>query len=257
MSWKNAFSYLGRLSGRGKSRDEVSADAGLPLGLRIGSLVSIKSGYYLAMDQRATFVRPLPAAAAVKAISSLSLNMDLRVHRFWIETGDSGVAARFLQITSALDGTPKEAFLCSLIARYVPVSVEEQDIYTGANQIGLGEREFAVQRDSIDQRFYSADEIEKAFGDSVDLVFRRDVGGSENFVAPFTGVEIRIDDSRGERGLEQSVWFMPYFRRFGGISEHLFITTANLTSRNGRPEREVYVDFVAGLPVPLTDLAVV
>jgi hypothetical protein len=58
------------------------------------------------------------------------------------------------------------------------------------------------------------------------LVWVRDLGSDkEKFVPPIKAKETRIDDTSGNTGLIQDVFFMPYIRDLGGnISEYLHIT---------------------------------
>jgi hypothetical protein len=252
MGWKDAIDYL-RGASRGSTGAEPRQDEGLPLGARIGSLVSLQLSPMLrASSAGSLIVLPEEADTRILAISQLKLTMQGRVYRYYLATGDNDGEEKFLQIYADAQGELKEILYCTQLVRITPETVQDQDAYTGASAHGLGDRNYTLWRGQLDDIGIEASAIETAFAAEEAIDYRRDAGDEEaDFVQPYTGTETRLDDAAGVLGLKQQLYYMPYRRvlRDGG-QEYLLITTEVLQSVNGDArKRGIHVDFVIGIPV--------
>lgn len=250
MGWKDAIDYLRR----GAAGDAPQAeDRALPLGARIGSLVSLQMSPLLRASANGSLLA-LPAAedTRILAISQFKLPMAGRLYRYYLAKGDDDGGEKFLQLHVAEDGTVQEILYCTQLVRVIPASAEDQDAYTGAAGSGLGDLNFTLWRAQLEDSGYDGPELATAFGAEEALDYERDVGDPEaGFVPPFSGTETRIDDAGGMQGLRQELYFMPYARRMGdGSKEYLLVTTEILQSVNGDArKRGIHVDFVVAIPV--------
>jgi len=252
MGWKDAFDYL-----RAKRRDDSDApppeDRSLPLGARIGSLVSVQMSPLLRASAAGSLVT-LPEAedTRILAISQFQLSMTGVLYRYYLAKGDDDSQEKFLQLYVDQHGEVKEILYCTQLVRVIPTTAEDQDAYTGAAGYGLGDMNFSLWRSQLDASGIDRPELASAFGEQEVLEFERDAGNPEqDFLPPFAGTETRIDDASGMAGLKQQLFFMPYARQLGdGSKEFLLITTEILQSVNGNAgKRGIHVDFVVGIPV--------
>ena len=253
MGWKDAFDYMRSVAGKhGVSADVEREDGGLPLGARIGSLVTLQQTPFIrATTNGSLIVPPGPADSTIVAVSKLKLNMAGGLFRFYLATGDVDAKEKFLQVFCNANNEIVEIMYCSQLARVIPETAEDQDAYTGQAGAGLGDKSYTLWREQLADTLDEAD-LQLAFGTADRLDYGRDAGdASDDFITPFHGSETRIDDASGATGLQQEMYFMPYSRLLsGGGSEHLLITTEIVNSVNGDTSRRgIHVDFVIGIPL--------
>ncbi|MCG2585196.1 DUF2491 family protein [Massilia sp. TS11] len=251
MAWKDAFDYLRGTAGKafGKPED-APQDRGLPLGARIGSLVHLQQSPLLRASAGGSLLAlPDEHATRILAISQLKLNMDGKLYRYYLDTGDADGDETFLQLYVNARGELAELLFCSQLTRLVPETVEEQEMFTGAAGSGLGDASYTLWRWQLEEFGLDLDAI---FGSADEIVYQREAGHPDTpWIAPFRGSETRIDDAGGHSGLKQEVYLMPYTRPLAdGLRESLLISTEILASVNGDSrQRGIHVDFVIGIPV--------
>jgi len=252
MAWKDAIGYVRNLGAAHGMGGATRADDGVPLGARIGSVVQLQQTPIIRAQADGSLIAP-PAAGdtRVQAISQLCLEPATRCWRLYLAKGDDEDREVFLQVFGADPQGPDEILYCTRLARVIPETADDQDAYMGAAGSGLGDAGYTLWRDQLADML---DELALAavFGDLDRLDYRRDAGAPDApFIAPFHGSETRIDDARGQHGLRQQVWFMPYVRPLpGGGREYLLITTELVESVDGDTSRRaIHVDFVVGIPM--------
>lgn len=254
MGWSNAFDYLrGVAAKRGADPSEARADADLPLGARIGSLVTLQQSPLIRANAEGSLIRlPLPGETRIEAVSQIRLNLAGGLYRYYLSKGDLDARETFLQVYQNAKGEVAELMYCTQLARVVPETVEDQEAYMGVSGAGLGDRSYTLWRNQLDDYGLDQADLDLIFGQHEGVDFWRDAGDSQaEFVAPFSGTETRIDDAAGRNGLRQEMYFMPYVRKLpSGGSEYLLITTEVISSVNGdNSKRGIHVDFVIGIPV--------
>lgn len=255
MGWKQVFLYAkSALDKHAASSADAAppADAGLPMGARVGSFVRLQMSPFIRAAADGSLVSaPSQPDAVIVAISRVRLNMDGKLHRFYLDKGDADDASeRFIQVFSTEAGDVQEILYCQRLTRIIPQTEEEQDAFTGANGAGLGEKTYTLWRGQLAGLGFKSDLLDSVYASNEGLEFTRDVGDSDDFLAPFEGVETRIDDTQGETGLKQSVHFMPYVREFGSSREYLLISTEVVQSQDGDAlRRAIHVDLMVGLPL--------
>lgn len=253
MGWKDAFDYV-RSAATKRGMADAPADQQLPLGARIGSLVTIQQSPLLRANTAGSLVKlPQAADTRILAISRLKLTLSGSVYRYYLDTGDTEADEKFLQVYVDAAGQVAEVMYCTQLARVIPESVEDQEAYTGERGYGLGDRTYTLWRSQLGDYGLDESDLDQVFGAEEGIAFQRDAGDpAAEFVAPYTGGETRIDDAAGQGGLQQDVYFMPYARdlRGGAGTEFLLITTEIVRSVNGdASKRGIHVDFVIGIPV--------
>jgi hypothetical protein len=250
MAWSDAYNYLRSGASRMLGQPALPADTGLPLGARIGSVVGIQQSPLLrAVASGALIAPPDAGEARIVAVSQLRLRQAGAVYRYYLATGDRDDREKFLQVYQDAGGAVREILYCTQLARVIPETAADQDAYTGQSGYGLGDRSYTLSRQQIDGAEH---DLGLVFGADEGLDYWRDAGDpAAGFVPPYTGTEVRLDDSRGQTGLRQDLYFMPYVRTLrGGGQEYLLITTEILHSVNGDTrQRGIHVDFVIGIPV--------
>jgi hypothetical protein len=254
MGWKDAFEYMrGVASKRGVGAQERREDEDLPLGARIGSVVNLQQSPFIRANSNGSLIgMPSPADTRVLAVSQIKLNMAGGLYRYYLATGDIDAKEKFLQVFRNAQGEIAELMYCTQLARVVPETAEDQDAYTGVSGCGLGDKTYTLWREQLGDIGLDEADLDLIFGSSDRLDYLRDAGDANaEFVTPFTGTEIRIDDAIGQKGLKQEMYFMPYVRELkGGGHEYLLITTEIVASVNGdTSQRGIHVDFVIGIPV--------
>lgn len=251
MGWKDAVDYVrGAASKCGMT--EAPADQQLPLGARIGSLVSLQQSPLLRASAAGSLIRmPNGGDTRILAISRIKLNLSGKLYRYYLDKGDEA-DEKFLQVYVNEQGDVAEILYCTQLARVVPETVEDQEAYTGEAGYGLGDRSYTLWRAQLGDYGLDQQDLDAAFGAEEGLEYLRDAGNPDaDFVAPFEGSETRVDDSAGQSGLQQQMYLMPYVRELDGAGrEFLLITTEILRSVNGDAgKRGIHVDFVIGIPV--------
>ena len=270
MAWKEAWSYASKWVNSDKKeadaehREAQREDAHLPLGARIGSVLSLqKSPFLQAQFQGSLVEMPRDEEALICAISRVKTSLHGDIYRYYLHTGDDTHAEKFVQIyvdkTGAASGAVREVLYCSGLLRLSPDSVQEQEAFLGEAGYGLGERSFSLWRGQIADLGFDEARLSATFIDQESVVYQRDIGDSElDFVAPIRGVETRIDNAAGTQGLQQQIIFMPYSRVLGGEQrEILLISTEIIESEHGdRAKHGIYVDFMIGIPIDVERLVV-
>ncbi|MFZ6741618.1 DUF2491 family protein [Undibacterium sp. JH2W] len=269
MAWKDAYQYVGKLFNK-HNKDELTADemhadkgrqdAGLPLGARIGSVVNLqKTPLIRAISQGSLITMPDEAETRIIAISRVQLAISGKMYRYYLNRDADG-GEKFLQLYCDASGELQELLYCSHLTRLIPETVEDQQAFLGENGTGLGDRNYSLWREQLAGIGWDDASLDSVFADADSLQYERDAGDpAQEFVAPYKGVETRIDDAAGKLGLQQDVVFMPYRRRLneaGNQSEILLISTEILRSKDGGSRRDIHVDFMIALPLEAERLLV-
>lgn len=252
MAWKDVFSYVRGIANKQGAGGAARVDEGVPMGARIGSLVQLqRSPLIRAQGDGSLVAMPDDGDTRVLALSQIRLEPDAALYRLYLATGDRDAKEKFLQVFSAEDGAIAELLYCTQLARVIPETADDQDAYTGAAGYGLGDASYTLWREQLADMLDAAT-LAAVFGDADRIDYARDAGSpGADFVAPFEGREIRIDDAQGVRGLRQQLYYMPYVRTLaGGEREYLLITTEIIESVDGDTgKRGIHVDFVIGIPL--------
>jgi hypothetical protein len=259
MSWKSAVSYAKDIAEKHGFSGDVYAsenrqDEDLPLGARIGGFLRLqKSPFIRAISEGSLIDMPTDAQSIIKAISRVKLNLSGSLYRYYLQTGDANEKEIFLQVYVDERGHVSEAVYCTQLTRLIPETDEDQQIFMGLAGYGLGDKRYSLWRFQLEELGYVESDLQVIFGGDDAIDYCRDAGDEQQeFIAPFTGTEIRLDDTMGQHGLQQEIYFMPYKREVKGHTEYLFITTELIASRNGdASQREIHVDFMVGIPVEL------
>lgn len=269
MAWKDAYHYAEKWFNRG-SDDAATAhhaaqreDANLPLSARIGSVITLqKSPLIRAISQGSLITMPDEGETLIRAISRIQTALSGNLYRYYLHVGDDQHAEKFLQLYASATGEISEVLYCSRLLRLIPQSVEDQEAYLGEAGYGLGDSSYTLWRNQLEEMGKDEADLSAIFADADSLVYQRDAGSAnEAFVAPFRGIETRIDDAAGSHGLQQEIVFMPYSRmlggEIGGQRESLLISTEIIESEDGdRARRGIFVDFMIAIPVELERLVV-
>lgn len=246
---KQAGAFIGKRVAGGDH--DKAADADLPLGARIGALLTVQMSPFIAAAACGSLV-PMPRNpnAQIIAVSRVKFNLAGKLYRYYLETGDTGTAPEvFLQVYVNEQGEVAELFYCSRLTRIIPANDDEQFLFTGEHGKGLGDAHYKLWKEQLLALGVDAGTLQTVFGDTPQLVFHRDAGNpGDAFIKPFVGTEVRIDDRNGEQGLAQKIHYMPYVRTCQHGQEYLLITTEIVDSQNGDPcKRAFHVDFVVAL----------
>lgn len=255
MGWNEAMQYLRA----GMVREPQRADLDLPLGARIGSVVTLQQSPLLRAAADGALITPPEARETrIVAVSQLRLRQSGGLYRYYLSTGDADGNEKFLQVYQDPQGQVAEVLYCTQLARVIPQTAEDQDAFMGSKGAGLGDRSYTLWRSQMGGLRDEAD-LDHVFGHDHGLDFWRDAGDPHtDFIPPFEGSEVRLDDALGQRGLRQSLYYMPYVRALrGGGQEYLLITTEIVHSVNGdASKRGIHVDFVVGIPLELERIAI-
>lgn len=247
--WNSLVKHFGRkVAGAGAP----AVDTVLPLGARLGSLVSLPSGPFLRAAD--ALVAPPAERELVVAASSLKGASDGTVHRLYLARGDSSQEAeRFLQIYTPAQGRA-ELMYFSRLARIYPDDAAEQALYLGIDGRGLGDASFTLSQSDL---------ADAGVPPSILAAVLAHLGGSDavtysrclepanaQHVPPLRGREVRADNREGSLGLRQEVHFMPYRRLLSsGDYETLLVSTEIQSERDGTMARQLHVDFMVGLDI--------
>ena len=257
MGFKQALQYA-RASlachGVAAAKPADRSDDDLPFGMRIGSLLTLQLNSFVRANLSGSLVQIPEARASIVAISRLRLDIEGKIYRAYLSTGDSASGKEtFLQLYVGASGTVEEALYCTRLTRFFPETAEEQAMFTGEAGAGLGQTTYTLDRDQLLEVGLKEAEVQAACADADHLDFERAAGTADQpYMSPFKGTENRVDDASGEHGLTQSVSFMPYSRSLGDaagdLREHLLISCETVASIDGDPsKREIHVDFMVGI----------
>lgn len=256
MTWGNALNYAKKVVG---VDNKPRADDGLPYGARIGSLVQWQVTPFIRAELNGSLIKaPSESSGIICSISRMNIDIDGKLYRFYLQTGDSDDNEVFIQVYVDSEGAPIEALYCHTLTRIIPETIEEQIAYTGTEGYGLGEQTYGLSKGNLYDLGFSQSMIEGLVMGDGELLYTRLVdSGNAAFMTPLEGIEQRIDDAKGLNGIKQKVHFMPYYRNVGDIDEYLLISTEILESKDGdTSERSIHVDFMLGLPLELDRLIV-
>ncbi len=259
MSWKNALNYAKDIADKHGFGGVREQDDDLPLGAKIGGFIRLqKSPFIRAISEGSLIDMPTDAQSVIKAISRVKLNMSGCLYRYYLQKGDASEKEIFLQVYVDELGQVSEAIFCTQLTRIIPETDEDQKIFMGLAGYGLGDKRYSLWRFQLEELNYAESDLQVIFGEDETIDYLRDAGDqTQDFMAPFTGSEVRLDDSIGQQGLQQEIYFMPYKREVKGNTEYLFITTELVKSKNGdASKREIHVDFMIGMPVDLERLVI-
>lgn len=234
-------------------------DVGLPYGAQIGSLMEVPRASFAILDGTLLKV-PASAQMQVQAVGRVRLDSDpsLELYRLYTDAGDRRTDAgqSFLQVI-VQDGKPVEATYYQQLFRLTPTTAEEQEPYQG-HGYGLGELCYNLGADQLELAGLTEAQIAEVLGEAETLDYGRDTPGSEEYVAPYTAVENRLDDPTGSKGMHQTMHFMPYVRQLpDGNRENLLISFEVVESVDGSRAPAVHVDFLVGLTLEPMKLKVI
>ncbi|MBC7489923.1 hypothetical protein AAKU61_003794 [Undibacterium sp. GrIS 1.2] len=253
MSWTDSIKYIKGIAskhGVDSLKQDSRSDDGLPLGAKIGGLITFQITPFVRASGAGSFVcTPTANDSIIRSIGHVNLDFPGNIYRYYMETGDDEPKKeKFLQVVIDETGTVIETMYCSSITRLIPESEDDQNAFTGEGGVGLGQLTYTLWKDQLLDCGFSESEMTLAFRDSDQLDYTREVGSGE-YVKPFNGTEVRIDDAQGVHGIEEQIWFTPYVRSLAdGNQEHLLITTSVVNSRDGdSSRRSIYVDFMVGI----------
>ena len=252
MSWTNAVKYTKNILANPIA--EKNQDDDLPLGARIGGFIRLqKSPFIRAISEGSLIDMPTDAQSIIKAISRVKLDLSGSLYRYYLQTGDTNEKEIFLQVYVNDLGEVTEAIYCTQLTRIVPETNEDQQIFMGLASYGLGDKSYSLWRFKLEELGFVESDLQVIFGGDETIDYLRDAGDIEQeFLAPFNGSEVRLDDALGQQGLRQQIYFMPYKRKVKENTEYLLITTELVESKNGdASQREIHVDFMIGIPVEL------
>ena len=238
MPWISALRYakahLAPASGA-----EGQADAAAPLGARIGALLRYQRAPLIrARAAGSLFDMPAEEQDVVRAISHVRLDLSGSLWRLFTQVGNVlDDDDRFLQVLVDRQGGIVDALACSRLTGFIP-SASDVALFRGDGGTGLGAQSYSLGADQLVSAGVPSDVLSAALGERDRLDFLRDVDSQAEFVAPFAGTEVRIDDADGTRGQNARVWFMPYVRNLAdGSPEYLLIQMSAVDSRDGDPSR--------------------
>lgn len=268
MSWTDAYNHLRNDGAKPAGTDAGGTDApgaaapgaaaprtdrDLPLGARIGSLVWLQQSPLLgALADGSLIALPETDDNCIVAVSHIRLKHTGGLYRYYLDTGDVDGNEKFLQVYQNAEGAVAEVMYCARLTRVIPETVEDQEAYMGLGNAGLGDRSYTLWRAQLGDIGLDDADLDLVFGNGDSIDYWRDAGSDdEDFITPFAGTEIRIDNPSGSRGLRQELYFMPYARELrSGGSEYLLITTEIVSRVNGdASKRGIHVDFVIGIPI--------
>jgi len=252
MSWKDAISYVKNISGHTTDLEKHREDKGLPLGARIGGLLNLQLSDFIRASANGSLVKtPESTMMHIVAISKLRLGLNGDLHRFYTSVDED--AESFLQVFTKPNGDIAELMYCTKLVRLIPETAEEQAVFLGEGEQGLGALNYTLEKAQIESLGLDAATVAGVFGAFDAISYQRDIGPAHReFFAPLKGTETRIDDAHGENGLKQTIHFMPYVRSLGSDSasgkEYLVITSEVIHSQDGDDSRRgIHVDFMIGV----------
>jgi hypothetical protein len=255
MSWTDSLRYFKGVAARHgveSLKKDARPDDGIPLGARIGGLLKMQMSPFIRASAAGSLITmPTDEDTLICAIGRVKLDFPGKIYRYYVATGDDDRdREKFLQVVQDEHGEVVEVMYCTRMTRFIPETEEDQDAFTGEGGVGLGQKSYTLWREQLADNGYSEAEINAALGESEQLDYLRE-SGEEDFVPPFTGTEVRVDDAEGQHGLEQEIWFVPYVRQMAdGSQEYLLITTEVVKSQDGdSSRREIHVDFMIGIPL--------
>lgn len=259
MSFNTALQYIKAKFGAEKV-DAGRLDTNLPLGLRIGSVVTINPNYFIRASLQDSFVgfageAGLPVVKPVTGISTVKFDgLKDKIYRFYFSDGEDGAPESFLQLFGA------EIFYCTAIARFIP-SPDEVLAFTGRGQgEGLGSPVFTIYKDQVED-LIPEEALAALFKNADYIEYQREGGEPDEYVPPYQGREVRMDDEFGSTGIRQEIHYMPYARSLADGHEFLMISTevvvdAEMESSGGQKYESVHVDIMVGMPITTADLQV-
>jgi hypothetical protein len=255
MSWNDACKYVRGVAakhGIDAAKEARREDEGLPMGARIGSLITMQKAPFIRAECNGSLVMtPDDGDTLIRAISRVNLDLSGSLYRYYLHTGDDDSPEKYLQVLQDANGAIAEILYCTQLTRIVPESAEDQDAFMGLSGSGLGDKSYTLWRTQLAELGVDEAELGTIFGKRDRIDYRRDAGDPAlDFIAPYAGIETRVDDAGGLHGLEQQLYFMPYVRDLNGSLEYLLITTEIVKSRDGDASRRaIHVDFMIGIPL--------
>lgn len=227
----------------GKKPEEEQLN--LPMGMGFNKVMTISPVVFALVDD--SLVTPPNAREnIINSISSLKNGHGDRIaYRGYVNNGENG-QEQYLQVTSNADDF--ESIWFTTLHRHYPQTMEDMEAFMGKGY-GSGEREFNISRGMLESLGFEQKVLDKVFKNMDNLVYSREIG-SEDYVAPVSCVETRIDSTDQESGMEQKTNFMLYSRMLANnVKEFLWISLEAEQTRDGKTSNEVHVDFMVGLKV--------
>lgn len=263
MAWKNALALGKRIFDKtvdsSSNKNTAVQDNNLPLGGRIGGCIELQKSPFILAQAQGSFVN-FPNDNVIKAISSVKIDeSNLKIYRYYLQTGDDDKSQETYLQLFVENNEVTDAVFCQALARFIPETAEEQMLYTGENNEGLGEQTYTLTREMLESVGFSEEKLTACFGINDALDFYREINATQDFVKPIFAKEIRLDDAKGIQGLEQDVYFMPYARYLADekTQEFLIISFEIVKSRDGDfSKRDIHVDFMTGLTLDKTRIQI-
>lgn len=270
MGWKDAFNYAKKPF----TKPEVHEDTGLPLGAKIGSIISFSSTPFIKFQLAGSICRsPVYDKAQIVAVSRLHVPINGRLFRYYIDAGgNSENTETYIQVYENAAGNVDEVIYFDKLARHLPQSYEEMEVFTGVARCGVGEQAYCLDTNTLTELCnLSPSVVSQACGEAGAVEYHRAwADSSEAYSLPFYGNEERIDDCAGLTGLKQNVIYAPYVRNLssdisgGSLEEHLSICTEISSSTSGTnfnvdnlgSIKSIHVDFMVGIPLELSRIQI-
>lgn len=261
MGWREAWQQVKGAAGNKGFLDEREQGAGLPLGARTGSLVRLQKTPFIQAISRGAFIEmPVDSQNIIKAISRVNLDISGSVYRYYLALGDADKKKVFLQVYVNAQGEVGDIIYCSQLTRIIPETERDQELFMGLLGYGLGDKNYCLWRDQLEELGYGEADLHAAFGGAEAIEYWRDAGDpEEEFIPPFIGSETRVEDTQGILDLKPQIYYMPYRRKIPGDNgqlEYLFITTEVDNSQGGGGKCDMQVDFMVGIAVELEQMAI-
>ncbi|WMW80969.1 hypothetical protein RF679_01485 [Undibacterium cyanobacteriorum] len=261
MAWKDAWTRVftsgAKVSG---VSSVVQEDDNLPLRARVGSVIALqKTPILRAQAQGSLVVAPSDDETLIRAISRVRTEMDGKLYRYYLGTGEDDQAEKFIEVYVNAKDEVAELTYYSRLCRLIPETNEDQAIFSGEAGYGLGDLHYTLWRFQLEDLGWPLDALDATFLDQDHVQYQRMIGDPyAEYVAPFRASETRIDSSDGSQGLRQQLIYVPYVRALAGEDkELLLISTEVVESVNGdRNKRGIFVDFMVGIPIELERLVV-
>jgi hypothetical protein len=246
-----AFEYFKKITQK-TPKEEPAISNKAPFKAKVGSLMKLQQLPFIHASSVGSLVEsPSGQEDRLCAISSLPIQGLGTLYRYYLQTEETSEVPKFVQIFVDENGQVQEAVYYSFLTSFVPISNEEQRLFTGADNCGLGDVNYTLSQEQLS--FLSEQKLKQAFAGTPEgepLTYFRDVGGETPFFSPFQAEETRVEDNEGIQGLRQDTYFMNYARALDEDNkECLLISTNIVKDSDGQVSRSIQVCFYVGIPM--------
>jgi hypothetical protein len=223
----------------------------VPFGAKVGSVVRFPLEPVLSAQESNGLVQPPSVEQEIiRRIGKVTLPGLGHLFRFFLNS--DGTPVRCLQLYRDEFGQLVEAMYYSEVHSLIPTTDEEQELFTGASDQGLGDSSYNFPKDLlVDGPLYTKEDLFRVFLREDALTFSREGSSSAAFLKPYEAEETQLTDLNGECGLQRHLWFTPYVRALHNQqTETLLITTGLVSSVDGdESRRSIDTSFWAGVSV--------